>query len=151
MLFFNFKDNSEILRHNETMKSSNDDLHYLDARQTSEYYQMQRQKTRKKKEAETFGSQEVDLLDYVISPEGYEKLAFTLYFIFLPYLAGLLFMFLFIAEGNIDHFLVLDVSLFFIVWAIGYEFLGGMALIAIFWSFLNFKKKEPKTAGRRRR
>jgi hypothetical protein len=67
-----------------------------------------------------------------IFPKGYEKIFLFLHVLILPYVAGLLFIFLYIAEANIVFFtsMVDDLS-FFLTWCIGYELLMFIFLIGL--------------------
>jgi len=102
-------------------------------------YQSRMDKVRNKKES--FGSQEIDVNDYILSPAGWEGLMFTLYALLIPYTAGILFLFVFVAHVAIEKFLLLDIASMFIVWAIGYEVLAISLLIGIFLSYLAYLKK----------
>lgn len=110
------------------------------AQSTAKTYQNRNKMKRKQKD--TFGSQEVDLRKFIIAPEGYENLMFGAYFIAVPYIAGIIFLYLFVAQGHVQNFMVLEISKFFIVWAIGYEVVAATLLLIIFYSFLNFKGKK---------
>ncbi|WP_345991677.1 hypothetical protein [Sulfurimonas sp. HSL-1716] len=105
---------------------------------------LERMKDARKIKKESFGSQKVDLNDYILSPEGWEGLMLFLYFISLPYLVGALFLFIFIAHGSVTNFFVLDIGAFFIVWAIGYEVIAVLLLSAIFISYLKYLKDSIK-------
>ena len=125
------------------MKKNNNAM--FDARNTAEMYQMERQKKRQPV-TESFMSQDIDIFDYLWAPNGMEKPAIAVYAVLAPYMAGLVFMYIFIAHGNIDHFLVLDWTMFFLVWAIGYEFLGSLLLLGITIAFGKFlyRSRQPK-------
>ncbi len=125
-------------KHDESSQRDKN-LRYLSDLENARKYQ-QRQKKRRKQES--FTSQNVNVTSYILAPEGYEKVMFALYFILVPYLAGLLFLFLFIAKGNMGGFLVLDLTRFFIVWAIGYEVVASSILLAIFVSAIKFYTKK---------
>lgn len=92
----------------------------------------------------TFSSQKVDVSDYVFAPEGYEGIFYTIYFLMIPYLVGALFLLLFVAKGDYNNFMLLDMSAFLIVWMIGYEIVATLLLIAIFISFLRYEKNPKK-------
>ena len=94
----------------------------------------QKRNNRRRKEA-SFAQQEVDVKAYVIAPEGYEAFMFTIYFLTLPYLAGLTFLYLFVARASFTHFLNFKISSFFVIWAIGYEILAVIFLILITYAF----------------
>lgn len=109
------------------------------ANDTQKY--LNRMKDARKVKKESFGSQKVDMNDYILSPEGWEGLMFFIYFLSIPYLIGALFLFVFVAQGSVVNFFVLDISAFFIVWAIGYEVIASLILITIFFSYLNYVRE----------
>jgi hypothetical protein len=100
-------------------------------------------KIRQKKATQSFASQEVDIKKYIISPEGYEALMFFVYFLTIPYFAGALFLFLFVAKGILSHFLVFKLSSYFIIWAIGYEVVAAVILFFILLSAIKFFRAKP--------
>lgn len=102
---------------------------------------LNRMKDARKIRKESFGSQKVHLNEYILSPEGWENIMFFIYFVSIPYLIGALFLFIFIARGSVTNFFVLDISAFFVVWAIGYEVIAALLLTAIFISYLNYLKE----------
>lgn len=126
------------LKNNDAEKRKN--IHTSSARSSARAYQDRNRM--KRNHQETFGSQEVDLRKFIIAPEGYENIMFLGYFIAIPYIAGVLFLYLFVAGGHVENFMVLEISKFFIVWAIGYEVVAASLLLIIFYSFLNFKSKK---------
>lgn len=93
-----------------------------------------------KKKRVSFGSQKVELRDYVIAPDGYEELAYIFYFLSIPYISGAIFLFLFVAGANFDNFMLLDLNSFLIVWLIGYEIVAAFLLFWIFIMFLQYEK-----------
>ena len=65
-------------------------------------------------------------------PKGYEKIFLALYILLLPYFAGIIFLFLYIAGGNIDLcYSVFDKQNHILTWCIGYEILAVLILIYI--------------------
>ena len=78
-------------------------------------------------------------------PEGFEKIFLALYFISLPYIAGLLFLFFYIAEGDFELFLSLDENnSFLFTWAIGYEIIAVLILLYIAKSAITFTGRSGK-------
>jgi len=79
-------------------------------------------------------------------PEGFEKLFLVIYFITLPYIAGLLFLFFYVADGKKKLFLSVNSDTpFMAIWAIGYEILAVLVLLwivksAIAYSYENRQK-----------
>ncbi len=98
------------------------------------------------KKANSFGKQEVDLTETpLFFPQGFEKIFLALYFILLPYIAGLLFLFFYVAGGKVELFLSLnDQSSFILTWAIGYEILATLTLLAIVKSAISFSIENSK-------
>jgi len=97
-----------------------------------------------------FGSQPVNFSKFVFMPEGYEKIFLTLYFLLVPYIVGLIFLYFFVAHTNITNFTSMNLTMFVVVWAIGYEIVGSIILIMIFYSAFSFKKRPPQTRTKTR-
>jgi len=87
-----------------------------------------------------FTEQDVDLSETpLFFPEGYEKVFIVIYFISLPYIAGLLFQFFYIADGRTELFLSLnEQSSFILTWAIGYEIIATIILLYIIKIAISF-------------
>jgi len=103
----------------------------------------------KKNEDIAFLDQNVDLTSSILFPDGYEYLMLAIYFISIPYLAGLLFIFFYIGKGDTSVLLSLnDDNSFLITWAIGYEVVASILLLWIaklgIASFLSAGKKKHK-------
>lgn len=78
-------------------------------------------------------------------PEGFEKIFLAIYFISLPYIMGLLFLFFIIAKSNTDHFLAINEnSSFLFTWAIGYEVIAGLILLWIIKIAIGFANESRK-------
>ena len=92
----------------------------------------------------SFGSQKLDFSKMIFFPEDYVGLFVTFYIIVIPYIVGATFLFVTIAGTSLDNFMLLDMTKFFIVWAIGYEIVAGILLFSIFISFLKFNKQNSK-------
>jgi hypothetical protein len=83
-------------------------------------------------------------------PEGFEKVFLFIYFISLPYISGLLFLFFYVAEGKEELFLSLnEQSSFILTWAIGYEVLAGLTLIFIIKSAILFSIQANRSGKRK--
>ena len=112
------------------------------------YNQMLRanEKTRHKKPAKekNFASKKVDFSKYLIVPSGYEGIVYTLYFILIPYIVGITFLFFYVARAAYANFALLDLSSVLIVWAIGYEITGAIILFFIFISFIKHLKNNSR-------
>ena len=114
----------------------------------SSKYQAKKQPIRNK--SSKFSQQEVDLTQTpLFFPEGYEKIFLTIYFIALPYIAGLLFQFLYIAESNVELFLSLnEQSSFILTWLIGYEIIASIILLYIIKMAVSFANENRKAGVR---
>jgi len=90
--------------------------------------------------SKTFGQKEVDLSETpLFFPQGFEKIFLAIYFIVLPYIAVLLFLFFYIAEAKTELFLSLnDDSSFILTWAIGYEIIATLLILLIIKSAISF-------------
>lgn len=117
-------------------------------------------KTKKPVSEETvkpYGQKEVDFSAILPMPEGYERLFLVLYFVTIPYVIGAIFLFLFVAKGSISTFLTMDIAMFVAVWAIGYEIVGSVALIVIFYKMFRYNQalkrmqSQPQTSVRAKR
>ena len=88
----------------------------------------------------SFAQKEVDLAETpLFFPEGYEKIFLAIYFVTLPYIAGLMFLFFYVAEGSPDLFLSLnEESSFMLTWVIGYEIIAALIMLWIIKMALGF-------------
>jgi hypothetical protein len=124
------------------------------ARDSAKAYQRENLKTRRNIEDDFF-KKSLDYRDFVFSPEGYEGIVLTLYILIIPYLAGLSFLYLFVAEASYEYFLQFNLTSFAIIWAIGYEVCAVSILVGIFLFWLKHlsnrmskeqaRKKPPKS------
>jgi len=98
------------------------------------------------KSSKKFTQQEVTFHNTpLFFPEGFEKLFLLIYFITLPYIVGLIFLFFYIAEGQPKLFSSLnEESSFILTWAIGYEILAGIIILFIIKSAISFSIKKTK-------
>ena len=80
-----------------------------------------------------FSQQEVTFDDTpLFFPAGLEKLFLFIYFITLPYLAGLAFLFFYVGNGDTSLFSSLSGdSSYMLTWIIGYELLAVLTLLWI--------------------
>ena len=94
-----------------------------------------------------FTQKNVDLAETpLFFPEGFEKLFLAIYFVTLPYIAGLLFLFFYVAEGDLDTFLSLNQEQAFILtWAIGYEIIATLVLLWIVKMSISFANENRKS------
>ena len=81
-------------------------------------------------------------------PKGYEELFLAIYFALLPYIAGVLFIFFYVAEANMNLFLSLhEAQLSILTWAIGYEIIAALCLLWIAKMALTFTGKRLKPSA----
>ncbi len=97
-----------------------------------------------------FSEQEVNLAETpLFFPEGFEQLFLGIYFISLPYIAGLLFQFFYIADAKKELFLSLnEKSSFLLTWAIGYEIIATIILLYIIKMAISFANESRKQGVR---
>ena len=102
------------------------------------------------KSSKKFSQQKVDLSKTpLFFPEGFEKIFLAIYFITLPYIAGLLFLFFFVAEGRPEVFSSLNgESSFILTWAIGYEIIASLIMLYIIKMALSFANESRKLGQR---
>jgi len=99
--------------------------------------------------SEKFTEQEIDLAKTpLFFPKGYENIFLTLYIIFLPYIVGILFLFLYASEGKIEMFMTVNkLSSVIVTWSIGYEIIAILIILYVIKMAISFntskKKKEP--------
>jgi len=63
----------------------------------------------------------------------------AIYFIALPYITGLIFLYFYVSDGKTETFLSLsDDGSFLMTWAIGYEILAVIAMLLIIKSAISF-------------
>lgn len=98
-----------------------------------------------------FAHQDIELSNSpLFFPPGYESVFLVLYIVFLPYLTGLLFLFLYVAQGDINVFNSLSSeSSFLFSWCIGYECLAALALLLIIKNAILFSAKRVKRKDKR--
>ena len=97
-------------------------------------------------ESNKFAEQKVDLQKTpLFFPEGFENIFLTIYFITIPYIAGILFLFLYASKGNTKLFLsVNELSSVIVTWAIGYEILAVLAVLYIIKMAISFSTSKRK-------
>ena len=116
----------------------------MDSNQAIHIHRTQTKQFRSQKK---FTQKEVDLAETpLFFPEGYEKIFLAIYFVTLPYIAGLLFLFFYVAEGSIDLFLSLNEDqAFLLTWAIGYEIIAALTLLWIMKMAISFANENRKS------
>lgn len=121
-----------------------------EARENARQYQSKNTQLRKKRE-EDFFSKSFDYRDVVFAPEGFEAVMFGIYIILLPYLAGLAFLYLFIAEGNFEYFVEFDLASFLVIWSIGYEVIAGLIMVGVLLNAVRYYTKKGQESSRNNR
>jgi len=108
---------------------------------------IKRDRTEKKtkKVQSSFGSQKVELSDYLVAPDGYESVVYPLYFVFVPYLTGAILLFFFVAGASFENFKLIEFNNFMVVWLMGYEVVATMMLVAILIAFLKYDDDHTQT------
>jgi small-conductance mechanosensitive channel len=108
-----------------------------DARGRIRRYQARQDKHRRnRKKEDDFLSQDIDVKDYIISPEGYESIMLAIYFLTVPYIIGLSVIFFYVADADFEKFQMIDFTTVFVVWMIGYEVIAALLLFFIFIAFI---------------
>ena len=102
------------------------------AYERSKEFRQESNKIRQKREEEFF-NRSFDIQDVNIAPAGYEGPMLLLYAAIIPYLAGLAFLFFYVAETQFEFFVEFSLTSIFVIWAIGYEvcaalLIGGILL-----------------------
>ena len=92
----------------------------------------------------SFGSKKIHFSDIVFAPKGYESVFYIVYFLTIPYIVGIVFLFLFIAGATLENFMLLKVDSFFIVWAIGYEVIATVSLAYITYLYFRYLSEDSK-------
>jgi hypothetical protein len=74
-------------------------------------------------------------------PESINNILGLGIFALLPYMIGVMFIFLIIAQANIETYRNTDMNSFLLAWTIGYELIAAILLLFILKSAIEFKKK----------
>ncbi len=114
------------------MNNNNEPIRVKNNYQASKSFQ---QRNNRKRNDNSFAQKEVDIKAFIIAPEGYEAFMFSIYFITIPYLVGLAFLYLFVAQASFSHFLNFKISSYFVIWMIGYEVVAVTILAMIAYAF----------------
>ena len=96
-----------------------------------------------------FSQQEVTFDDTpLFFPAGLEKVFLFIYFITLPYLTGLAFLFFYVGNGDTSLFSSLnDDSSYMLTWIIGYEILAVITLLWILKKAIVFTMNSSSSTG----
>jgi len=98
------------------------------------------------KSSKKFTETDIHLSDTpLFFPKGYEEVFLAIYFAILPYIVGVLFIFFYVAEGNVELFLSLyEAQVSILTWAIGYEIIAAFTLLWIAKMAIVFTNKSLK-------
>jgi len=88
--------------------------------------------------AKRFLQKKVYLSDFINLPEGLANSIFFGLFIAIPYLLGIIFIFIILAKASFHTYETIENSFAF-SWVIGYEVLASLLLLMILKSSLTFK------------
>ena len=98
-----------------------------------------RRKAKKEKEKSgSFGSQVVDFKDYLIIPDGYEYIAYSLYIMLIPYIMGGIALFFTVTGRNWEYLVKFNDQGAFIIWLVGYEVTTVSMLVYIIYLFFTY-------------
>jgi len=89
-----------------------------------------------------FGSKKVDFKDYLFIPEQWKFIAYVLYVLVVPYIAGALFLFVFVANASWENFKLLNLHASPVVWLIGYEIVAICLLIWIMILYITYNEED---------
>ena len=117
-----------------TVKREIDDRYYKQRKQ------LMGNKKSKSQKPKSFLSQKVSLSDFVNLDESTLNIVASIAFVVLPYITGIAFIFLLIANANFDTFKDININDYLIYWTIGYEVLATVIILFIIKSAINFKK-----------
>lgn len=96
------------------------------------------EKQNKTVKRQNFLEQNIDLNNYL--PESLRNILLTALFIMLPYIIGIIFLFLIIAQANVEIYNKIDANSFLLAWTIGYELIAFCLLLIIIKSAISFHK-----------
>ena len=91
-----------------------------------------------REKAKKFLQKKVYLSDFINLPEGLANSIFFGLFIAIPYLLGIIFIFIILAKASFHTYETIENSFAF-SWVIGYEVLASLLLLMILKSSLTFK------------
>ena len=95
---------------------------------------------KKKKKEKSFFSKNIVFSDYIYLPEYLQSPFLAIIFITIPYLSGLVLLYLFVYLDKIEAKLIaFNFNYFLLTWTIGYEITASLLLLLIFKSALTFK------------
>ncbi len=102
--------------------------------------QLKAQSQEKQTQNHSFLHQRLELNELIHLPEGIGNFIFFVAFILIPYIVGVLFIFVTIAGIDLQIFKGINIQEYTIYWAIGYEVIAFFLLMLIFKSAIEFKR-----------
>ena len=97
-----------------------------------------KKKEREKEKSGSFGSQVIDFKDYLIIPDGYEYIAYSLYIMLIPYIMGGIALFFTVTGRNWEYLVKFNDEGAFIIWLVGYEVTSVSMIIYIIYLFFTY-------------
>jgi hypothetical protein len=94
-----------------------------------------------KEKPSNFLSQNIVISDYIYLPENLQKFFLLTIFILIPYIIGILIMFIFVGSAKFKELTTLTFDLYILTWTVGYETIAFILLLLIIKSALSFTKK----------
>ncbi|MBN2870063.1 MAG: hypothetical protein JXK04_03815 [Campylobacterales bacterium] len=116
------------------------------AREHAKSHQNQRNQGRRQKKEEDFFAKSFSIRDYVFSPQGFEGPMMVVYTAAIPYLAGVAFLFLYVAESQFEFFVEFSLTSVFVIWAIGYEVCAALLIAGISLAWIKHRSSRRKRA-----
>ncbi|CAA6822821.1 MAG: Unknown protein [uncultured Sulfurovum sp.] len=92
-------------------------------------------------EKKGFFSKNIIVNDYIALPEGLETIILFAAFIIIPYMVGVMAVFIIMGYEQLQKYTTFDFDLFMLSWTIGYETIAILLLIGIIKSAFTFKQK----------
>ena len=100
----------------------------------------QEKKKPKKKNSESFLRQKVNINELLNLSEGITNLLLFIAFLLIPYIVGIVFIFVVIAHVNLNTFTKIYTNEYLLYWAIGYEIIATTIILIIIKSAINFHR-----------
>ena len=118
---------------------------YLDTAKRSiknrRYKELSQEKEKPKtKKSESFLTQKVNINELLNLPEGTMNLLLFIAFLLIPYIVGVIFIFVVIARASLDTFTEIHTGEYALYWAIGYEIIAATIILLIIKSAINFNR-----------
>jgi len=112
------------------------ELHQKEILERQKKYAQHKEPTKNK----SFLSQKITLENFIYLPESIRNVMGLGLFAMIPYVVGLVFIFIIIAQANIENYRQTEMTSFLLAWTIGYEFIAVFLLLLIIKSAFSFKR-----------